>query len=705
MAKIMKYMLVSVVSLLVLIAVVLTAVVMLVDPNDYKAEITALVQDATGRELTLVGDIELSVFPWLGLSLGAAQLSNAEGFGDNPFAQVEGVEIGVKIMPLLQQRLEMKTVRLQGLQVELARHADGRSNWQDLSAGSETATAPSAEPGKPPAVPSLAALAIGGLEVVDARLLWDDRQTGQRLEVSNLRLNTGPVALNQPVDVSLAMDLSMAAPAVKSHLELSGQVALDLSGQRYRLDDLALSVQATGDDLPVSPLSVELSADVMTDLASDKLEVNALKLNVMGLTIQGRLAVATLQSEPQVQGKLTLANFSPRELMSMLGIAVPETADSNALTQAMLATEFNASANTLSINKLALVLDDSNLTGTASVSNFQQPAIEFDVILDGIDVDRYLPPAAQAAPPTPGAVAGAATQLPLDTLRALNVVGQLKAGKFKVAKARATNIVLGFKAQSGQLRIKPAQANLYQGSYQGNIGLDVRSDTPKLSLNEQLSNIAIGPLLKDVLGKDTVTGTGNVAAVLTANGVDPELMKKTLNGKANFAFRNGAVKGVNIGQMLREANAKLKNQPPPPKTSNQTDFAEMSGSVTIKNGVVNNDDLQVKSPLLRITGKGDVDLPRERINYRVSTSVVGSAEGQAGEDLAGLKSLTIPVNVSGTFTDPKFSLDLKPVLEAKAKAALEEKKKAIQQKATIKVEEKKEDVKKEIQNKLKSLFR
>lgn len=696
MVKIVKYLLVSVVSLLVLIAVVLTAVVVLVDPNDYKAEITGLVQDATGRELTLAGDIELSVFPWLGLSLGAAQLSNAEGFGDTPFARVEGVDIGVKIMPLLQQRLEMKTVSVQGLQVQLAINADGRSNWADLSTAK---VPPSAAPegdgtSTTDADPPLAALAIGGVEIVNARLIWDDRQAGQYMEVDKLNLTTGPVTLDAPIDVSLAMDMAMREPAMKCKIDFAGQVALDLNAQRYRLNDMRLTVTATGKELPVSPLTMELSAQVLADLANEKINIDALKVSALGLATQGRLTVANVLSKPEVEGKLTVAGFSPRELMSTLKLEIPETTDPKVLTHVKLATEFTAGTDALNINKLALVLDESNLTGTASVNNFQQPSIEFDLILNEIDVDRYLPPSTDAPPVTPGTVAAGTVQLPFAPLRALKVVGQLKAGKLKVANARATNIVLGFKAQGGQLRMHPVQAQLYQGNYEGNISLDVRTDTPRLSLNEQLSNIAIGPLLKDVLGDDTVTGTGNIKAVLTVKGIDPEKMKKTLNGKANFSFRNGVVKGVNIGQMLREANAKLKKQPPPPKTTNQTDFAEMSGSVTIKNGLVNNNDLLVKSPLLRVTGKGDVDLPNELIKYRVSTSVVGTDKGQEGEDLADLKSLTIPVKVSGTFSDPKFSLDLKPVLEAKAK-----------QKIQQEVDKKKEGAVKKLQNKLRDTFK
>lgn len=698
MSKLVKYVLLTLASLLLLVVVVLAGMVLFVDPNDYKDNITALVHDATGRELTLAGDIQLSVFPWLGLSLGEAQLSNAKGFGEVPFASVKNVDIKIKLVPLFSQRIEMKALRLHGLRVQLAKNAKGVSNWDDLTAAKQAETAPQeaakAPPGNDTMGLPIAALAIGGLEVLDARIEWDDRQAKQHLVLDQLDLTTGPVDLIKPIAVELAMDVSLAEPAWQSHVDFAGRVGLDLEAQRYRIDDLNLELQARAEVLPVSPLTTRLSANVIADLAREQLDVDALKLSVLGLVVEAQASVSKFQSAPQAQGKLSIARFSPRELMSVLALAVPETADASVLTRASVAAEFTGSAAAVKLNKLELILDDTRITGTAGLANVQQKAMEFDLALTEIDVDRYLPPGSAAPPLTPSAAAAGVTQLPLEPIRQLNVVGQIKAGKLKISNLHLSDILLGFKARGGQLRLHPAKASLYQGSYSGNIGLDVRTDTPRVSLQEKLKGISIGPLLKDVLGDDTLSGTGDVTAVLTARGVDPEVIKKSLNGKASISLRDGAVKGVNLGQMIREANARLKNLPAPAKTANQTDFAQLSASASIKNGVVSNNDLLLKSPLLRITGKGTVDLPREQLNYLVNTSIVETAEGRAGKELGDLKSLTIPVKVSGSFANPKFSLDLEPLLKAKVK-----------QKVEKEIEQKKEDAVKKLQQKLKDKFK
>jgi AsmA protein len=314
-----------------------------------------------------------------------------------------------------------------------------------------------------------------------------------------------------------------------------------------------------------------------------------------------------------------------------------------------------------------------------------------------------LPPTTESSstPPSPSAATAAATQLPLESLRALNLDGNFKLDKLKITGARSTDISLRVHAKGGQITLNPIKANLYKGNYKGNIALDVRKDTPKLSFKEALSGVNVGPLLKDTLGKELVSGTANASAQLTATGAELDAIKKTLNGKAKFSFLDGAVKGVNIGQMIREANAKLNKKPKPPKTNNETDFAEMSGSVTITNGIVRNKDLVMKSPLLRIHGKGSVDLPKQKIKYLVNTSIVKSNEGQTGKELSELKSLTIPIKVTGTFEKPKFSLDLGRVLQAKARKAVEKKKKQIKKDVDKKIKSEKKKLKKKLEDELK----
>ena len=691
----------------VAVIVTIVGIVGFVDPNDFKQDITQAVQDATGRELQLTGDIELSLFPWLGLSLGAAQLSNAAGFEDKVFARVESVDIKAKLLPLLKQRIEMKTVNLRGLQVNLSRAKDGQNNWDDLiaSPGKESPRHQPRTSTDDSAAQPLAALAIGGVNVEGAHIRWDDRQTGQRIEVEKFNLRTGPIASREPIDIQLSTQLSVSEPKLKAAVKLQAQLSFDAEAQRYGADGLDISLSLVSDALPVSPLDARIAGNVDADIAQQTLQLDDVKLQALNLSTRAKLSVAQFLTTPKIEGQLSLDTFSPRDVLKVLGIALPETADSKVLNKAEIQLAFTGSTDAMSVDKLALLLDDSKVTGNASVKNIEAPAIRFDLKLDGIDVDRYLPPAAKAVPPSPTGAVATSAQLPFDVLRGLDVRGRLRADKFKVSNIRSTDLELRLSANNGQIRLSPVRANLYQGQYSGDIMLDVRKDTPKLSANEKLAAVHIGPLLKDMLGDDKASGTVTLAAKISANGVTPEAITKSVSGTANFRLSDGAVKGVNLGQMIREAYAKLKKKPAPPKSSNATDFAELSASVNIRNGVVHNQDLQAKSPLLRVTGKGQVDLPKQRINYLLNTSIVETDQGQAGKALAELKSLTIPVKVTGSFDKPKFALDLGPVLKAKAREELKRQKTKVKKQAKKKIEKKKDELKKKLEEKLKDKFK
>jgi len=712
MSKILKITGLGVVVLLSLLLLLTAAILLLVDPNDYRDDITTAVQDATGRELNIDGDLSLSLFPWLGLSLGETRLSNAAGDGiKKDFIRVESVDINVKLLPLLQQRIEMKTLHLRGLRVNLSRAVDGRSNWNDLLATPPTDDI--RQPAKSPAEESEAkpvlALAVGGINIEDAHIVWDDRQAGQRIEIDRLFLRTGSIAPGIPIDIELRARLGMSEPALQIPIELKGRLTFDLSAQRYRLDGLDVSLNVQSERLPVSPLNIRLRGNMDADIAQQRVQLAGLQLQTLGLTANAELNIHNILSMPQAEGQLSLVGFSPRELTKRLAIELPESTDAPVLNKAALSLDFTGSADAINVSRLDIVLDDSRLTGNLSAENFSQPAVRFDLTLDDMDVDRYLPSATESPPPAPTAAAAENPQLPLDLLRGLDVKGKLRAGKIKLANARLADIVLGVTAKGGTIQLLPLQADLYKGQYRGHMVFDVREDIPGISADEKISAVQIGPLLKDILGDDKASGTVNLAAKITTIGITPDVISKNLNGTASFDLSDGAIKGVNLGQMIREAYAKIKKKPAPEKTDNQTDFAQMSGSVTMRNGVVDNQDLQIKSPMLRVTGKGAVDLPKQRIDYLLNTSIVETDQGQGGKDVSELKALTIPIKVSGTFVEPKFKLDLAPVLKAKAKTELKRQKEKLEKEVDKKLKEEKARVKekaeKKLKEKLEGLFR
>jgi len=685
MGKLFKIVLTLLAVAVGLVLVLAIALPFLVDPNDYKDEIATAVNEKTGRTLAIDGDIGLSVFPWLGLDIGATRLSNAAGFGEQPMARMKQVQVRVKLLPLLRKELEMDTVRLNGLQLYLGKDATGRTNWADLegeapAAGATKDKTPPDTGGSP-----LVGLAIGGVEVTDAKVVWDDRSAGSRYELDELSFTTGAVEPGEPFDLELHFQISANQPAVTGRIGLQGRIDIAPSMQALAIEEASLDLDLQGETLPAGQLALALASDVAVDLEGQTLELPNLVLKVLGLQLTGRVAgTAITGDDPRFSGKFTVAEFVPRDIIKALGEPAPVTADSTVLGKADAALEWKASTRSASLTAVQVRLDDTTLTGKAGITDFATGAITFALQADGIDLDRYLPPPEEnTGTPVAGtpaaAAAGGAGALPVETLRGLNLDGTLQLGSLKAYNLRSTDIKVRIRAQDGLVRVNPAGAKLYGGQYTGDIALDARQDTPRISLNETLAGVQAGPLLKDLTGDDKLLGKADLQARLTGSGATPEQLRQTLNGTAGFAFTDGAVKGVNIAALIRNAQAKLQGRPAPADNqSNQTDFAEMKGTATVTNGLVRNDDLLLQSPLLRITGTGQVSLPKETIDYLLTTKIVGSLEGQGGKGLGELKGVAVPVRIGGTFSKPTYVPDLAAAL---GDAAQEKAKKKIEKKA------------------------
>jgi AsmA protein len=695
---------IGVLVLLIIVAVIVLPLI--IDPNDYKDEIAKAVREQTGRELTIAGDIDLSVFPWLGMDMGSTRLSNAPGFGDQPFAAVEAVQVRLKLLPLLRKQIEMDTVVLKGLRLNLAKNEQGVTNWDDLTAA--TPEAPPAEEKPEPGEIALAGLAIGGVKVTDGQVVWEDQTTGARYSVEDFSLLSGAIQPGQPVAVNLGLQLNANQPPMTGKVDFDGSVWVSESLQQFKLSEAVLAVDLLGESLPAGALEAKLATDVSVDLEQQTLSMPELVLEALGLKVTGQFSGQELQGDnPLFTGTLRLHEFVPRTLVEKLGMELPPMADATVLGKADGQLALDASLDHVAVDKLQLRLDDSQITGRAGVRDFAAPAIRFDLTLDAIDVDRYLPPPSEgetpaAAPPTAAAAAGAA-ELPLETLRALDVDGSFRIGELKAFQLRSTDVLITLKAKDGVMRVHPAQAKLYQGLYNGDLTFDVRQDTPRLAMNEKLAGIQAAPLLQDLTGKDTLHGMGNVEAKLNARGIEPEQVRRTLNGTLAFSFTDGMVKGVDIAGLIQKANALLKGQPAPTDTgANETRFTELTGTANVVNGLVSNNDLSAKTPFLRINGDGTAHLAEETIDYLVKAKVVASPEGQGGKSLEELKGLTIPVRVKGTLAEPKYSVELDQVLKDAAKKEVQQQVDKQKEKLQEKLQDQLDD---QLGDKLKGLFR
>ena len=303
-------------------------------------------------------------------------------------------------------------------------------------------------------------------------------------------------------------------------------------------------------------------------------------------------------------------------------------------------------------------------------------AIRFTLAADQLNLDRYLPPPAKA--PAGGAPSPAKPEEPIDLsgLKGINLKGDLKVDQLIASNVKLEKVHLGVKAADGKVDADPLTADLYQGKLSG--AASINANTDRFALKADLGGVALGPLLKDALNNDMLEGKGNVALDVQTGGNTVSAMKKALAGNARLSLKDGGLKGINLEDVIR----KLRKQPSQ-SSSQRTDLSELTASFVIKNGVAHNDDLSAKSPLLRLSGAGDVNIGANAIDYLAKVTVVASSTGQGGKDLGDLAGKTLPVKIDGSLDAPQFHPDLsalvRDVVKERAGKAEEKLKERVQE--------------------------
>ena len=527
--KILKWLAILFLGLVVVVGLGIVSLVYLVDWNDQKQRIQSLVKTHTGRDLEIAGDLSPSVFPWAGISVGGITLSNAQGFGDEPFARIGSADVKVELLPLLRRTVNIRTVTLAGMELDLQRAADGTTNWDDLVDGSATtSTTTSTEEGPDGetevittevegSTATIAALSVGGIDISDASVHWRDAQADMDATLSGFDLQTGAIALNAPFELTTDFDASSTAMDMSAEVESTAEVTLDLERQTYTLNGFTLDTTATGGALPGGEMTASLGANVVAALGEQRVVIDALVLQALGTTLGGEFTVTDLNTAPQVSGRLASDDIDPGALFDTLGIARPVTADASVLSGASLALNLAASPQGVAIDELVMTLDDTTLTGTLSVPTLAAavPPLRFDLALDAIDVDRYLPPADESeegdapdeptgptGPTGPDAPAGGDVpiELPEELMRQLDVDGVLRIGSLTVSGLGTTDIVIPVKAAGGKAGVQGMSATLYEGVLDASAGVDVSGDMPVYSGTGTLEGIQADPLLGDLTG-------------------------------------------------------------------------------------------------------------------------------------------------------------------------------------------------------------
>lgn len=649
----MKKVLWAVAAVLVVLVVAVLAAPFVIPVDTYKDEVRKQVQRATGRELTVAGDVDLSILPRTQLTVADVAFANADWAEAPQMAELERLRVRVNPLALLSGNLEIESFVLEKPVIHLAVNAAGTPNWAFAGAGGDggAGTGAAGDGGAGTAAPAadrglpVEDVRVQDVRLVDGRVIYADMGTGRRYELSDVNLTLALETLDAPFG---------AEGSVVWNAETI-DVALDAGPPRKLMagepTDLALTVES-------QPVSLSYDGSV-TNAQPRKLEGG------VEVTIPSVKAMARWAGSPIAAGEGALEAFK-------------------------LKGQLTGQGDTYAVSADTLRLDD--ITGSGAVGldlTGDKPYLNGRLDLARLDLTPYLPaptePAedagkkasktsdgsADTANGDTGAGDGAAKPsaprrwsdeaIDVSALHALDADFELTVEGIQAREVRIGKSALTLELEGGRLKSELRELNLYDGQGSGTLVVDARGETPAVQKSLTLKGVNLHPLLRDAAGFERLEGQGALSFEIAAKGRSQKAMVEALDGKGAFDFRDGAVVGINLAAMVRNVASAFTGG----GGTQKTDFAELSGTFNITDGILENDDLVMLNPLLRVTGAGTADIPKRTVDYRLTPKAVASIEGQESE--FEKKGLAVPVTIEGPWHDLRYRPDLESLVRDVAK--------------------------------------
>jgi len=675
MGKAVKYFFVTIGGLALLFCAALLIGPYFINAEQFKPRIEQFVTEKTGYPLTIKGDIDLSVFPWIGLSFADLRLDNPEGFQEKKFLNIKNFQARLKLLPLLSKRVEIHRFIIDQPEIFLTRDSRGFWNWQDpgpdknkdkdvSTITGEKSPAPKTDnAGSQPETQKqlgIESLLVGECSLTDGHVVINDLFEDTTRELSDINLTLQDVSLDKPIVITLRAHLN------ENPIQLTGSVG-----------------PVTSD-----PFVNRINFDIDTDL------FKTLALNTAGY-------IENLAPALSYNISFKISPFSPKHLFSQLGLNFPAAANNPKAFESIEARgNVSGTKSTIALADSEIIFDDSHLLAELKAKEFSSPDLEFHLKIDTIDIDRYLPadqdekgskssPGIITTPGAPGkkkTVADDDSSVPADPdnkssnadkptpenavpasieqpnfgpLRKLVMNGDLAIDTIKVHGGVISNFIVTVDGKDGLFNLTSLKSELYQGHVSSTGQVDLSKAVPVSSINLNIKNVQAGPLLKDFADKDIIEGALQADIRLTASGMSGDQVKASLNGKGELFFQDGAIIGIDLAQLARgiKSGFTLGQQGERPRT----DFAELHAPFTISNGLVDTKKTTLKSPFIRVNGNGKADLVSETIDFRLNPKLVGTIKGQG--DKEAHSGIAVPVIVGGTFDKPTFSPDLEALVK------------------------------------------
>lgn len=599
-----------------LIIVLLIAAPFFISADTYKSLLTAQVKKMTGRDLIIAGDASLKLFPNIALDVENVSLSNPEGFADKELTKIGRLSVDLALMPLLDKRIEMRGATLQNAVIALEERADGSKSWEMMPAVQGATEPETATPSETKAKNDLSKIILGNVSIKDSMVTY--RKAGAKpIELKDINLNVESAGFDSQLKVDF--DALYNGGNIGANATIANPNAF-LSGT-------ATNIDAT---LKAPDTSVSFKGN------------GSLK---DGITAKGALDVS-IASVPKLTQWATGKASGGVKSVSLKG-------------------NLDAAGNRYTITGMTAKADSITATGDITVTlGGKVPAVKGKLSLGSLSLDALTGKQASASPwfvaNAYAQEAGGWSTEPIDLsgLRAVNADLGINATEVTSGKVQLGATSMHVNLKDGALVVSDMATSLYSGTLTG----DVRaSASGAVGANLVAKGIQIEPLMIAMSGKSRLAGTTNLTLNVTGNGTSQRAIVSSLNGKASLRVEDGAIIGINIARFLRDAKQAFLGS----SSTERTDFAELTANFAIASGIVSNNDLFMKAPILRLNGSGTVSLPAKSIDYTLMPKIAATSQGQGGKDERA--GIAIPLRITGSWNNPSITPDVGAALQENLK--------------------------------------
>lgn len=601
----MKILLKSLAVFVVLILIAALALVFLVDVNRFKPRIEALAKEQ-GIALQINGDLGWDLWPSLGVAVNDVRVAALET-PEQPIAELKQASLMLALMPLFSGNFQVDHVRVDGAVISFKVDAAGKGNWEALS---KPDTTPQPASSAPDAGNTKLQLDIQDISLSNSSINYSDAQTGQTIALHDINLSMSEVNLRaQPftMDLAFAMEQTQAgAEPLKLAGKLQNKISVDEAINNINLSEGTLKLDIIGKETAAIALDYSLAlTDVKNNLA--------------------------------YKGQLKLSEMNARKLLAALGTSLA-TANKDALGKIAFSSSFAGDSKKVTLDKLQLLLDKTEFNGSVAVTDFDTTALKIDLVGSEINVDDYLPPVSEA--PVAEPVASAPTediQLPLESLRSLNVNANITLQKMIFNQMALENIALKVLAKNGM--IEPTlSAKAYGGDITAKGQLDARGKQAQVQFDAGVEGLELAPLLKamEMDSKFGLQGAVQARALGTTQGSSVNQLFKSLQSNATFSGAQVRVSPINIEQQFcKLVNLVNKTEDPTKVWEEYTEMSELSGSIKLRDEIITIDTFKAGVEKLQLGSTGKINLATDKYDIYLPLKLIkGSTDTVTTEQVA-----------------------------------------------------------------------